>query len=151
MSTAATAAGLTEQALKHLDQIQGVINRMGQNSFFIKGWSIALVTATLAVASQQLSLGVSLLALFPAASFWYLDSYYLHQERLYRRLYAYVAANGHSPDQQRFSMDMSAFQDQESLGKVLRSKTILATHLAIGLVILACITAGVIRALAKGV
>jgi hypothetical protein len=135
----------SDHSVKHLEMIQAVIARMGQNSFFVKGWSIALVTATLAVASQQLSVGVSLLALFPASCFWYLDAYYLRQERLYRRLFNHVAANGEAPDHKRFSLDTSPFSGEESLRNAASSLTVAPTHGVILIVIAACIVAGIIR------
>ena len=31
---------MTEEQIKHLEFIQGIINRMNSNSFAIKGWAI---------------------------------------------------------------------------------------------------------------
>ena len=41
----------TEQ--KHLELIQGVITRLAQNSFLLKGWSVTLVAAILTLASKN--------------------------------------------------------------------------------------------------
>ena len=35
-----------QQKLKHLEFIQGVINRLATNSFLMKGWSVVLVADT---------------------------------------------------------------------------------------------------------
>ena len=34
-----------ESKLKHLELIQGVINRLGSDSFRMKGWTVVLVAA----------------------------------------------------------------------------------------------------------
>ncbi len=72
---------------KHLEFIQGVINRMAQNSFLIKGWAITLVSALFALAAKEANQKYLLVAYFPIVIFWLLDSYYLYQERLFRDLY----------------------------------------------------------------
>ena len=41
----------SEARVQHLELIQGVIGRMGQNSFLLKGWSVTLVTALIALAA----------------------------------------------------------------------------------------------------
>ena len=38
-----------EQEIKHLEFIQGVITRMASNSFAMKGWMIAIISALLAI------------------------------------------------------------------------------------------------------
>lgn len=92
------------ERLEHLKMLQSVINRMAQNSFVAKGWSVALATGILAasVAGREPSLGT--LALLPILAFWGLDAFYLRQERLFRALHADVcAAFGNVPV--TFSMD----------------------------------------------
>ncbi|WP_133511624.1 hypothetical protein [Candidatus Thiosymbion oneisti] len=62
---------------KHLDLLQGVINRMAGNSFLLKGWNVTLVAALLAVAADELEpLQVSV-ALLPVLALWGLDGYFL--------------------------------------------------------------------------
>lgn len=75
---------------KHLEFTQGVINRMGQNSFFIKGWTVTLVSALFALAAKDASQKFVIVAYFPTIAFWLLDSYYLYQERLFRQVYDHV-------------------------------------------------------------
>jgi hypothetical protein len=78
-----------ELRARHLDMIQSAISRFAQNSFVIKGWSVTIVTATFAFLNTQ-NKGPSelaLLALAPTAIFWFLDAYYLRQERMYRQLF----------------------------------------------------------------
>lgn len=76
-----------EQREKHLEFIQGVINRMGQNSFLIKGWTITLVSALFALAVKDSNIKFVIVAYFPTIVFWVLDGYFLYQERLFRKLY----------------------------------------------------------------
>ncbi len=75
---------------KHLEFTQGVINRMGQNSFLIKGWTVTLVSALFALAAKDANQKFVIVAYFPALAFWLLDSYYLYQERLFRKVYDHV-------------------------------------------------------------
>jgi hypothetical protein len=71
----------------HLTMIQGIINRMGGNSFTVKGWSASLVAAILTFAISQHQPKLGLVALVPIAAFWAMDASYLALERAYRRLY----------------------------------------------------------------
>jgi hypothetical protein len=76
--------------LTHLQLIQGVINRLAQSSFLLKGWSVVLVAALFAFAARDSRLLFAYLAYFPAIAFWGLDAFCLWQERLYRALYERV-------------------------------------------------------------
>ena len=78
--------------VEHLKMIQGVINRLGQNSSQAKNWSVAAVTAIMAFNSRSAQAITCCVALFPALCFWILDAYYLRQERLFRALYSSAAA-----------------------------------------------------------
>ena len=72
---------------KHLELIQGVINRMAASSFHLKGWSVVLVSALFALAASNAKVYFVFLAYLPAIAFWVLDGYFLRQERMYRELY----------------------------------------------------------------
>lgn len=73
--------------LKHLELVQGVINRMANNSFMLKGWAVTLVAGIFALAGKDTDKLYFLVAYVPVLVFWGLDAYYLLQERLYRSLY----------------------------------------------------------------
>ena len=79
-----------ENKIKHLELIQGVINRMAGNSFALKGWAVTLIAGIFALASKDADQIYFLVAYIPITVFWGLDSYYLLQERLYRSLYEKV-------------------------------------------------------------
>ncbi len=72
---------------KHLDHLQGVITRHNSNSFMIKGWTITICTAILALAGVWKEPLLSLIALVPITVFWVLDSFYLATERCFVSLY----------------------------------------------------------------
>jgi hypothetical protein len=98
-----------EPKLKHLELVQGVINRMAGNSFFLKGWSVTLTSALFALAAKDANPYFVYLAYVPCAMFWALDGYFLRQERLYRQLYKEVA--GTQPNAIDFSMNAARFED----------------------------------------
>lgn len=75
---------------KHLELVQGVINRMASNSFMLKGWDVTLVAGIFALAGKDADKLYFLVAYVPVLVFWGLDAYYLLQERLYRSLYEKV-------------------------------------------------------------
>lgn len=96
-----------EHKIRHLEIIQNIIQRMANHSFFIKGWAITLIAALLALVARNANPAFTILALFPVGLFWIADAYYLHQERLYRRLYDVVRD---SQEELNFSLDTSAFK-----------------------------------------
>jgi hypothetical protein len=60
---------------------------MAANSFFLKAWAVTLVAALFVLAGKDATRGFLLIAYLPAAAFWGLDGYYLHKEKLFRKLY----------------------------------------------------------------
>ena len=78
---------IMESKLKHLEIIQGVINRMAGNSFLLKGWAITLVAALFALFAKDNNHAYILIAYLPVIIFWILDGYFLSQERLLCNLY----------------------------------------------------------------
>lgn len=101
-----------DQRVKHLEMLQVVITRLGQNSFAVRGWSVTLVSVLFAlIAAKDSPPAATLVALVPSIVFWGLDAYYLRQERLFRRLYAAVAQDvgNAEPSVAPFSMDVTPF------------------------------------------
>ena len=116
-----------DNKIKHLEMIQGVINRMANNSFLLKGWSVVLISALFALAAKDAHIYFVYLAYFPAVAFWVLDAYYLWQERLFRKLYDKV--RGLNESDIDFSMSTSAVQSEVSRWyKVARSTTMIIFH-----------------------
>ena len=96
----------TEKVVKHLEMIQAIINRLGKNSFWVKGGSLAIIITT-AILIPQVSNTPrpdALVVLIPIIlGFWTLDSYYLWQERLFRQVYEEVRQQNDTD----FNMDVS--------------------------------------------
>ncbi len=90
---------------EHLAFIQQIISRMSANSFLIKSWSVTLVSALLVLLiEKEVNKNYVFFALIPIIQFWFLDAYYLHQERLFRALYDKVRLL--SPEEIDFSMQV---------------------------------------------
>jgi len=85
-----------EEKLKHLEFIQNIITRMNSNSFQIKGWCITIVSAVLALYASTQKSQFILIGIVPTVLFWFLDSYYLTQERKFRGLYNEIAGISNS-------------------------------------------------------
>lgn len=101
----------TEIKIKHLEFIQGVINRLANNSFLIKGWTITVFLAGLGFfLNQKQPLALVVIA-FVIVIFWFLDSFYLKQEKLYRRLYSDVVKKEQTKP---FDMDVSKYNTEIS-------------------------------------
>lgn len=119
---------MQENKLKHLEFIQGVVNRLSTNSFLLKGWSVALVAALFALSAKDADTRFLLLVFVPIAIFWGLDGYCLWQERLYRALYQHVRQI--PQDQIDFCMSTEKVKDSKGLGWINAtfSKTVLLFH-----------------------
>lgn len=132
--------------VKHLEMIQGIINRLAHNSFLIKGWSITLLTAWLIFSralpsypidhSSLLAWGSPLLTLI----FWFLDGFFLWQERLFRK--KYDAVRQLDNDQIDFSMSTAGLNSNYCAAVL--SKTLLLFYLS--LLVVASLSAWVLLA-----
>lgn len=85
-----------ERVVKHLEFIQGVVNRLGANAFLLKGWSMTVLVAgaLLMVRFRPDQPLLALTLLVPVLGFWLLDAYFLWQERLFRAEYDRVRQQG---------------------------------------------------------
>ena len=100
---------LKEYMFKEIEIIQDIIKRMAFNSFIIKGWAITLVVITLLLKGTENQIW---LAFIPLLVFWFLDAYFLWQERLYRKLYDWVVNNRLKTDEYLFDMNAYRFKDK---------------------------------------
>jgi hypothetical protein len=71
----------------HLEFIQDVISRLATNSFVTKGWCLTVAGAIYGFAANHLNPWIASVGLIPTLGFWWLDAYFLRQERLFRCLY----------------------------------------------------------------
>ncbi len=120
-----------ENKRKHLEFIQAVINRLAGNSFLLKGWTVALLSALFILSAKDANQIFIAFAYFPAIVFWILDGYFLSQERLFRSLYNKVRKlNEKEID---FSMERSEFtkEDRNSWIGSIFSCTLLVFYLPI--------------------
>jgi hypothetical protein len=69
---------------KHLDLVQGLINRMASNSASCKNYCITLVGALLALEQVKKEGSLIFLAFVPILAFAFLDMYYLYLETFFR-------------------------------------------------------------------
>jgi len=108
--------------LKEIDIVQDVINRMAHNSFLIKGWTVTLVVATLLLKGRDIQV---LLAYIPLVVFWFLDAYFLWQERMYRKLYEWVIQNRLKTDEYLFDMNPWRFKNEvQPIPRIMFSLTL---------------------------
>jgi len=116
--------------------IQNIVSRLSQNSYLLKGWSVLLISAMFALAANDTEILFIYLAYFPAICFWVLDGYFLHQERMYRKLYDKVSLL--SDQDIDYSMNIEFARSQVvSWERVCVSKTVLLFHgVIIGAIIL---------------
>jgi len=107
--------------IKELEMIQGIINRMANNSFLIKGGIIVLVVALLLKGNKY----HTLITFIPILVFWFLDAYFLRLERLYRRLYNWVKDNRLKTQDFLFDLNYKRFEKEEqSILRIMFSMTL---------------------------
>lgn len=100
--------------IEHLKIIQGVIDRMGRNSFAIKAAALTVVAGLLALALGINSWRIPAIGTIPIATLWSLDTFFIRQERIFRRLYDTVRL-GPAPEigsTEYFSMNTQRVQSE---------------------------------------
>lgn len=124
--------------IKHLEFTQAVITRMNTNSFQIKGWTITIVAALLAIFASTKNELFILVSLLPATVFWSLDSYYLMQERKFRGIYNDIAGLTDNPiTSKEFEMRPDLYVGGKySYFNVFTSSTILMLYLSLFVLLL---------------
>jgi len=127
-----------EYKVKHLEFIQNIITRMNTNSFQIKGWAVTITSALLAIFAAKSNPDFIASAILPVLIFWFLDSYYLTQERKFRGLYKDVAGISDSPKEIKlFEMRPDLYVGGEySFWDVFTSTTIWKLYLPIIIILL---------------
>ena len=118
---------------KEIDLIQGVINRMANNSFLLKGWTITIIVAVLALTKDTLVTNdvtyFSLILLIPLVVFWYLDAFFLHKERCYIKLYDWVIENRLKTEEFQYNLNYRRFEKKvDSILKIMWSDTLLTFY-----------------------
>ncbi|WP_377111656.1 hypothetical protein [Pseudoalteromonas sp. M58] len=112
---------------KRLELIQLIITRVANNSFLLKGWSLTVSTAIVGIASKSEGIAGDYFMLSPVILFWYLDSYYLSQERAFRKLYEKAITEQAT----NYSLDNREFLNGTlSILSTAKSRTVLPFYLA---------------------
>ncbi|MCC4774974.1 hypothetical protein AB4077_19220 [Vibrio cyclitrophicus] len=101
-----------EELIAYLGMIQGVITRMANNAFLIKGWSIGLTTAMLALAGGTKNEIFCLISALPVLLFWWLDAFFFYQEKKYRDIYDYAKSKDLT-EENLFSLDPNMLIDRK--------------------------------------
>ncbi len=129
---------MTDEKIKHLEFIQGVITRMNTNSFQMKGWMVAIVSALLAIYADKQNHYYALVAVLPTLIFWGLDAYYLQQERKFRGLYNDAAGISENPKEIKlFAMPVNLYTGGKySYSDVFFSITIWPVYLPVAVILL---------------
>lgn len=86
----------SESARTYLGLLQSVINRMASNSTACKTWCVTIVAAVIVIIADKGKPDFIWIGLFPVSLFFFLDSYYLAQERCFRNLYNEFVSKLHS-------------------------------------------------------
>ncbi len=69
---------------EHLKMIQEVVSRLATCSFQLKGWMVTLAAALQVFLKGEAHPVYLFVPALPVIAFWFLDAYYLRQERLFR-------------------------------------------------------------------
>lgn len=117
---------MKETKSKHIDIIQSTISRMAQNSFIVKGWAVTILIGLFVFLQKNESKSNLFIYITPILFFWVLDSYYLWQERLFRKLYNKIIDDLTSESD--LSMDTSTFKENYSFFRTLFSVSELLSY-----------------------
>jgi hypothetical protein len=101
---------MTPERIKHFELIQNIITRMNTNSFQIKSFSIAVITALLAVYAKTLIFWMIPIGYPTILIFWIIDSFYLQHERKFRGLYNDLV-NDKETSIKTFDMNISKYRN----------------------------------------
>tara|TARA_R110002072_G_scaffold59514_1_gene151490 strand:- start:85771 stop:86181 length:411 start_codon:yes stop_codon:yes gene_type:complete len=121
---------MSDKKFKHLDYIHNTINRMSANSFLIKGWTISIVSILFIFTDDELNDKFLMITILAVIIFWYLNGFFLQQERKFRALYDKVRILPESEID--FSMSTKEFKNgRYSLLSGIVGKTIWPLYLSL--------------------
>ncbi|RIK93912.1 MAG: hypothetical protein DCC73_04835 [Proteobacteria bacterium] len=116
--------------IAHLTMLQGVITRMGSNSFTLKALSATFGSAAVAVTAtvDKPSPYYAAAAIVPMIIFWLMDAQYLRYERAYRKLYDHVRKE---EEIEAYSLEAKPFmKDEDSILRLAISWSVSWFYLA---------------------
>ena len=106
---------MTEAKIRHLEMIQGAMNRASDNSLRVKGFAMLLLAGTMALALREGASGsvipspIAIVLLVIVMFLWLLDFYFIRQADLYRILYNEVRRL--ADDEIDFSMESGQYSE----------------------------------------
>jgi len=118
-----------------MDLLQAAIARMAGHCFAIKGWSITVTTAVIAVATKGGDPAFVSIGLLPVILFWGLDAYYLVLERRFRLLFKAAVTRLASDEGATFEMSPGAVNFREVVSTTARP-ALLFVHGALLIVVI---------------
>lgn len=82
-----------QAVIAHINLLQGIINRLANNSASCKTWCLSIVAALLSLAGAVHTPVLVTIALVPVVVFAFIDTMYLAYEAAYRYLYGRMVEN----------------------------------------------------------
>lgn len=120
--------------IEEVKLIQDIIKRMASNSFNVKTWAVTLIVATLLFKGNDKHIFIAFIPLF---AFWYLDAYYLRQERLFREIHKWITIYRIDNEDKLFDFNPTKFTDKvQSTKRIMWSISILPFYGSIFLMLL---------------
>ena len=95
--------------IEEVKVIQEIIKRMASNSFNLKTWTVALIVVAILFRGDG---KYSYAAYIPLFTFWYLDAFYLRQERLFRKVHDWVLEHRPNNYDQLFNLNPTRFDSE---------------------------------------
>ena len=120
---------MSDEKIKHLEMIQGVISRMSSNSFKLKGWAITVLSALYAYHISHSSYSILIIIFIVTLLFGILDTYYLYLEKGFVDLFNEVRLE--QKDSTDFRIEPREF-DFKAFGKVFcNSVPVILTYIVV--------------------
>lgn len=104
---------MEEDKRLYLTFLQSVITRMNSNSFDIKKWSLAIITAYMGAYATKDNLYWLIIGIIICVIFWMMDAYYLRMERQYRHLFEDVRKSEKINEDKMFYMKASNYKEND--------------------------------------
>lgn len=115
---------LTDDQRKHLEFVQAVISRLFTSSATAKSWGFTVATTAFGFSVTREAPFIGALGLVAVFFFGLLDSFYLREERLFRKLYD-DARKGRI---EVYSMDKNAYRNQCTWPGTVRSWSVVGFY-----------------------
>ncbi|MCB0522494.1 MAG: hypothetical protein H6577_10545 [Lewinellaceae bacterium] len=119
-----------ENLHKELEFIQAVILRMANNSFLVKGWAMTLMAGLIALGKDVLfdenQGNVYLIVIIALViPFWWLDAFYLRQERIFRKIYERAIDDPDAKNRKRYDLNPRVLATEvASTFKIMKERVI---------------------------